>query len=102
MKPATFWCGRPSNYDEDEENERMKRQTSFEQKLYQLSEFVMMDRWVPISRECAILVDSSLKLWTVFAFAMLSIVLLFYEVSISLKVHCMCNLFVSTLLGSET
>ena len=88
MKPPTFWYGKPSNYDCET---AIQRATSLlEQNLNYLTEFIMDDRWISVSRKCAILVDSSFKLWTVFTFAMLSIALLFYEVSISVIIFYLC------------
>ena len=81
MKPATFWYGKPSSSEEESEGALKRESSHFAKSVQHLTDQIMDDRWIPLSRECAILVDSSLKLWTVFTFAMLSIALLFYEVS---------------------
>ena len=81
LKPSTFWYGKLGSSNEENDGTLKRESSHFGKSVQHLTDQIMDDKWIPLSRRCAILVDSSLKLWTVFTFAMLSIVLLFYEVS---------------------
>ena len=79
-KPAAYWIGRATNDDEIICTNEMKQNSCARSTLRVLTELVMDDRWVPISRRCAILVDSPLRLWSVILFAIVTMVILAIQV----------------------
>ena len=79
MKPTSFWIGKST---EDVEGTTVK--PSFSNLwgyLTLMTGFVMDDCWVPLSRNCAYLIDSPYRLWTVVLFASFTICILAIQVS---------------------
>ena len=87
-KPVSFWIGRSTADLEESHSSKLKRQSSqLAKKVQSITELVMDDRWVPVSRRCAMLVDSDVKLWSVVVFAVLTMVVLI------IKVCLWCDMF---------
>ena len=60
-----------------------KEPSYFEKKLKELVEHIMDERYIKISRNCAIIHESSYKRWGIFIFAMLACAIVLYEVIIA-------------------
>ena len=59
-----------------------KEPSYFQKKLHELVEHIMDERYIRISRSCAIIHESWYKRWGVFIFAMLACAIVLYEVMI--------------------
>ena len=80
MKPVSFWTGRSTADLNDSDVKIEKQSSNIRDKIQSITELVMDDRWVPVSRRCAMLVDSDVKLWSVVVFAVLTMVVLIIKV----------------------
>ena len=81
-KPASSWIGK--SYARPKLDEHWKYFGTLSLHLMNKINFfhdvIMDERWVPVSRECALLVDSTFKKWSIVWFAILTMIILIIQV----------------------
>ena len=85
-KPASSWIGKSYNRSKGDENwEKISTLSLLLKRIQCFQDFIMDERWIPVSRECALIANSAFKKWCVVWFAILTMIILIIEVCCNLN-----------------